>query len=129
MGKQRHQRWQQSFVASKTFTSLNQGSWFVLCRVTSKVLWIGAAERSWGDVKTIKSGKRSDIISYVSEKQNIVYTSAGIESARIEQYHSYKPLNDNCSIRTWNEEDDAFDQHLEKWGVETIFQIIQNLSK
>ena len=27
---------------------------FVACRVTSKVLGIGAAERSWGDVKIIK---------------------------------------------------------------------------
>ena len=27
---------------------------FVACIVTSKVLGIGAAERSWGDVKTIK---------------------------------------------------------------------------
>ena len=53
---------------------------FVACRVTSKVLGIGAAERSWGDIKTIKSGKRSDISSDVSEKQTIVYTSACIES-------------------------------------------------
>ena len=59
---------------------------FVACRVTSKVLGIGAAERSWGDVKTIKSGKRSAVSSDVSEKQSIVYTSACIESAKIEQY-------------------------------------------
>jgi hypothetical protein len=31
---------------------------FVACRVTSKNLGIGACERSWGDVKTIKTGKR-----------------------------------------------------------------------
>ena len=49
---------------------------FVAFRVTSKVLGIGAAERSWGDVKTIKSGKRSTISSDVSEKQSTVYTSA-----------------------------------------------------
>ena len=41
---------------------------FVACRVTSKVLGIGASERSWGDVKTIKSGKRYAISSDVSEK-------------------------------------------------------------
>ena len=29
---------------------------FVSCIVTSKVLGIGEAERSWGDVKNIKSG-------------------------------------------------------------------------
>ena len=50
----------------------------VACRVTSKVLGIGAAECSWGDVKTNKLDKRSAIISDVSEKQSIVYTSAGI---------------------------------------------------
>ena len=45
---------------------------FVACRVTSKVLGIGAAYNSWGDVKKIKSGKRSKIlISDVSEKQSI----------------------------------------------------------
>ena len=41
---------------------------FVACRVTSKTISIGAAERSWGDGKTIKSGKRSSISSDVSEK-------------------------------------------------------------
>ena len=41
---------------------------FVTCRVTSKVLVIGAAERSWGDVKTIKSGKIYAISSDVSQK-------------------------------------------------------------
>jgi hypothetical protein len=30
---------------------------FVACRVTSKILGIGAAERAWGDVKTLKSNK------------------------------------------------------------------------
>ena len=51
---------------------------FFACIVTSKVLDIGAAERSWGDVNTIKSEKRSAIISDVSEKQSIFYTSACI---------------------------------------------------
>ena len=51
---------------------------FVACRVTSKVLGIGAADRSWGDVRKIKYGKRSAIRSDVSEKQSIVYTSTCI---------------------------------------------------
>ena len=90
--------WHQKY--SLTFTKILG---FVACRVTSKVLGIGAAERSWGEVKTIKSGKRSTISSDVSEKQSIVYTSACIESARIEQYHSEKKLYYNCSSHTWNE--------------------------
>ena len=94
---------------------------FVEYRVTSKVLGIGAADHSWGDAKTIKSGKRYDISSDISEKNSIVYTSACIESSRSEQYHSDKQLNDNSSSHTWNEEDDAFDHQLDKWGVEIIF--------
>ena len=39
---------------------------FLVCRFKSKVLGVGAKERSWGDVKTIKSGKRSAISSDVS---------------------------------------------------------------
>ena len=94
---------------------------FVACRVTSKVLVIGAAERSWGDVKTIKPGKISAISSDVSEKQSIVYTSASIESARIVKYQADKQLYDNISSHTWNEEDDAFDHQLDKWCVDRVF--------
>ena len=49
---------------------------FISCRVTSKMLGIGSAERSWGDIKTIKQGKISAIGSDIYEKQIIVYTSA-----------------------------------------------------
>ena len=76
---------------------------FFACRFTSKVLGIGAAEQSWGDVKTIKYGKRSAISSDVSEKHSIVYTSACIESTKLEQYQSDKQLYDNTSSYTWNE--------------------------
>ena len=69
---------------------------FVVCKVTSKVLCICAAERFWGDVNTIKSGNRYAISSDVSEKQSIVYTSTSTESARIEQYYYDKQLNYNC---------------------------------
>ena len=94
---------------------------FVACRVTSKFLGIGTAERSWGDIKTIKYGKRCAISSDVSEKQSIVYTSTCIESARIEQYQSDKQIYDNFSSHTWNEEDNAFDNQLNKWGVDRVF--------
>ena len=54
---------------------------FIACRATSKIIFIGAIERSWGDVKTIKYGNKSAIISYVSEKQSAVYKYSRIESA------------------------------------------------
>ena len=64
----------------------------VSCRVTSNVLGIDAAERSWVDVKTIKSGKVYAISSDVSEKRIIVYTYACIESAIIKQYRLVNTL-------------------------------------
>ena len=43
---------------------------FAVCRVTSKVLGIGVAERSWGNINTIKYVK--DLLSAVMYQRNIV---------------------------------------------------------
>ena len=85
---------------------------FVACRVTSKIYWIGSAERSWGDVKTIKSGKRSTLGSDISENQSIVYTSACIEESRIGGSLSHTDTNNVSHSHTWNDEDQAFDYQL-----------------
>ncbi len=45
---------------------------FVACHVTSKILRIGSAERSWADVKQIKDGKRSNLGGLSLEKREIV---------------------------------------------------------
>ena len=42
---------------------------FVACRVTSKLCGIGAAERCWGGVKQIKTGKRSHLSGESTEKR------------------------------------------------------------
>ena len=56
---------------------------FVHCRVTSKIIGKGSAERSWGDIKTIKSGEISALGSDISDKQSVMYTYFCIEEARI----------------------------------------------
>ena len=55
----------------------------VACRTTSKLLGIGSAERSWGDVKHLKSGKRSHLGAESTERQSVLYTTARINEARI----------------------------------------------
>ena len=50
---------------------------FVACRVTSKLLGIGCAERSWGDVKHLKTNKRAHLSGDKIEKQAVLYTHAG----------------------------------------------------
>ena len=54
---------------------------FVDCRATSKTLGIGVSERSWGDVKSTKDGKRASLSSEKLEKQSVCYTSACLEEA------------------------------------------------
>jgi len=46
---------------------------FVACRVTSKLCGIGAAERCWGGVKQIKTGKRSHLSGESTEKRSIIF--------------------------------------------------------
>ena len=53
------------------------------CRVTSKIIGIGSAERNWGDVKHLKSGKRSHISAKTLEKQATIYGRSCVEIARI----------------------------------------------
>ena len=55
------------------------------------------------------------------QRNRVFNTSDCIESARIEKYHSDKQLNDNFSSHTQNDDDDAFNQYLEKQGVGEVF--------
>ena len=57
----------------------------MVCRYTSKQTGIGPCERSWGDVKELKSGKRSNLGGDAVEKQAILYTTARISEARIKR--------------------------------------------
>ncbi len=67
----------------------------VACRVTSERLGIGADERSWSDVKMIKSGKWSNLSGYSLEKQTILYKSAHLEEAKICSDHESSNGSDN----------------------------------
>ena len=55
----------------------------VACRVASKILGIGPAERAWGDVKHLHTDKRVNISAKRVEKQAILYTTARISEARV----------------------------------------------
>ena len=76
---------------------------------TLKILGIGYAERSWGYVKTIKSGKISALGSDISEKQIIVYTSSCIEESIIERTPSNTDSKDGSHSHSWNGKDNDFD--------------------
>lgn len=53
------------------------------CRVCSKILGIGAAERSWGDVKHLKTNKRAHLSGIKVKKQATIFGATCIEQAQI----------------------------------------------
>jgi hypothetical protein len=55
------------------------------CLVCSKVLGIGSAERSWGDVKHLKSDKRSKMSGEATKMQSTIFGASCAERARLKQ--------------------------------------------
>ena len=55
------------------------------CRVTSKILGIGGAERNWGEVKQLKTDKRSHLGGERTKKQATIFGSDCAERAKIQR--------------------------------------------
>lgn len=85
--QQKSHRWHQDFT-SQFYNAFAK----VACRVSSKILGIGSAERAWGDVKHLKTGKRSHLGHANTEKASIVYGQSCLMKARVKK--EYCP-------RTW----------------------------
>jgi len=91
---------------------------FVGCRVTSKLCGIGAAERSWGGVKNIKTGKRSHMSGESTEKRSILYVSAKIQQSRI-MCDRFEKLDATENNAMFGDDDINFDMQLERFDVDT----------
>ena len=91
---------------------------FVACRVTSKLCGIGPAERSWGGVKNIKTGKRSHMSGETTEKISILYVSARIQQSRI-LCDRLEKLDATGNDAMFGDDDINFDMQLEQFGVDT----------
>ena len=74
------------------------------CRVCSKILGIGSAERSWGDVKFLKDNKRSHLSGDRVKKQATIFGASCIELAK---YKNSEKLKDVTSkpLKTWSSDD------------------------
>ena len=56
---------------------------YVACQVTRKDDACGTAERVWGGVKNLKSGKKSHLGPKATERRSIVYTLTVMEETRL----------------------------------------------
>jgi hypothetical protein len=77
------------------------------CRVCSKILGIGSAERNWGDVKHLKTNKRSHLSADSVKKQATIFGAYCAEKADIERR---KFDNDATPYKFWTDND--FDKAL-----------------
>jgi hypothetical protein len=84
------------------------------CRVTSKITGIGSAERNWGDVKTLKSGKRIAMSSETLNMQRTIYGSACVEK-------SMKRKDFNKKFTYWEDTD------MEKIGLDKYCNFVQDI--
>jgi hypothetical protein len=74
------------------------------CLVCSKILGIGSAERSWGDVKHLKTDKRAKLSGEATKMQSTIFGASCAERARIKQT-SY--LQGDSLNKTWEDADFA----------------------
>jgi hypothetical protein len=82
------------------------------CRVTSKILGMGSAERCWGDVKQLKNGQRSHLSGAAASKAATIYGAACAERAALK-----KPPAHLAEVRHW-EEADLDSLGLSRYGVD-----------
>jgi len=83
------------------------------CRVTSKILGIGLAERNWGDMKHLKDGKRSHLLGEQVKKLATIYGSDCAERAKIKRDMMKKgdDVDSKYNVFFWDDAD--FDRELD----------------
>lgn len=79
------------------------------CRVCSKIVGMGSAERNWGDVKYLKSEKRSHLSSASVEKQATIFGASCMADADIER-KKIQASTTEC-YKFWD--DDDFDEQFD----------------
>ena len=79
------------------------------CRVCSKIVGMGSAERNWGDVKYLKSVKRSHLSSDAVEKQATIFGATCMYDAALERQKAQE--NSSDPYKFWDEED--FDREFD----------------
>lgn len=84
------------------------------CRVCSKIVGMGSAERSWGDVKHLKSMKRSHLSPQAVEKQATIFGASCMADAALERDNEQD--NSTDSYKFWDEKD--FDSQFDMFAVE-----------
>lgn len=82
------------------------------CRVCSKIVGMGSAERNWGDVKYLKSMKRSHLSADAVEKQATIFGASCMADAALERKKALE--NTTEPYKFWDEKD--FDMQFDMFA-------------
>ena len=88
----------------------------VACRVCSKPLGCGLAERNWGNLKHLKSGQRSHLSAERVQKQSTIYGAACLERSR--RMQAAEESTGLLQQSRWTDADLAFAHGLENWDAD-----------
>ena len=84
-----------------------------------QALWDRSAERSWGGVKNIKTGKRSHMSGESTEKRSILYVSAKIPQQSRIMCDRFEKLDATENNAMFGDDGINFDMQLERFDVDT----------
>ena len=79
------------------------------CRVCSKIVGMGSAERNWGDVKYLKSEKRAHLSPEAVQKQATIFGASCMADAALERQRAQDNATD--PYKFWDEDD--FDKEFD----------------
>lgn len=95
------------------------------CRVCSKIVGMGSAERNWGDVKYLKSEKRSHLSAEATEKQATIFGVSCMRDAQIEREKVQSGTTG--PYKFWDEED--FDKEFDMLSSNGVNQSVKQVIK
>mgnify|MGYP001810512301 CR=1 FL=1 len=84
------------------------------CRVCSKIVGMGSAERNWGDVKHLKTEKRSHLSTESVQKQATIFGASCMADAALERLKAQS--NTTEPYKFWDEDD--FDAQFDMFAVQ-----------
>jgi hypothetical protein len=90
---------------------------YVACRLTSKVIGIGAAECSWGDVKQLKSENCAHLRIESVELQSVIFSTSLLHEARV-IHKNAETMEGLDTTYLWIDEDAAYDLGLGEFDVD-----------
>jgi hypothetical protein len=93
----------------------------VACRVCSKPLGCGQAERNWGALKHLKTGKRSHLSGDKAERQATIFGAACIDRVRAKEHAADRSGNVSSG---WTDADMELEMGLENWAGTTIGNVL-----